>query len=113
MDPATRTSPALDLIDQALTELMDPASPHNALAVYLPVQEGKSQRISRRFPEWLLDHDPGLRVAIVSYELDTAVRWGRDIKQDIALHPSPAVPPRTSQDPHSTRLPLLLPPHPP
>lgn len=98
LDPATRSSPALELVDRALVELMDPASPHNALSVYLPVQEGKSQRISRRFPQWLLDHDQRLRIAIVSFELDTAVRWGRDIKQDIALHPCPAVPPGSCVD---------------
>lgn len=82
LDPTTRDSPALDLIDAALVELVD-GDTHNALAVFLPPQEGKSQRISRRFPEWLLDHNPGLRIAIVSYELDLAMRWGRDIKQDI------------------------------
>jgi hypothetical protein len=42
-----------------------------------------SQRISRRFPEWLLSHNPALRVAIVSYEQEMAVRWGRQILRDI------------------------------
>jgi predicted phage terminase large subunit-like protein len=46
-----------------------------------------SQRCSRRFPEWLLDHNPALRIAIVSYELDLAARWGRDIKHDISAAP--------------------------
>jgi predicted phage terminase large subunit-like protein len=88
LDPARHgTTPALDLIDAALTELMEPGSQVNALAVFLPPQEGKSQKCSRRFPEYLLDHDPSLRIAIVSYEQDTALRWGRDIKQDVALHP--------------------------
>lgn len=88
VDPATATSPALDLIDQAIADLFEPGSPFNALAVFMPPQEGKSQRVSRRTPEWALDHDPTLRVAIVSYELDLAVRWGRDIRQDIILHPN-------------------------
>jgi predicted phage terminase large subunit-like protein len=87
LDPKVGTSPALTLIDDALVELMEASSPVNALAVFLPPQEGKSQKCSRRFPEWLLDHDPTLRIAIVSYEQDTALRWGRDIKQDIALNP--------------------------
>lgn len=84
LDPNTGTSPALDLIDQALVELFD-SDEHDALAVFLPPQEGKSQKCSRRLPEWLLDWNPALRVALVSYELDTALRWGRDVKQDVAL----------------------------
>jgi hypothetical protein len=87
LDMKTAASPALDLIDRELTQLMQPDSPHNALAIFMPPQEGKSQRVSRRFPEWLLDHDPSLRIAIASYGEDLAVRWGRDIKNDVSLHP--------------------------
>jgi predicted phage terminase large subunit-like protein len=84
LDPASRTSKALDLIDQALVDLEE-SREVDALAIFLPPQEGKSQRASRRYPEWLLDNDPALRIALVSYELDTALRWGRDVKQDVAL----------------------------
>lgn len=84
LDPATRTSPALELIDRALVELMAPASPHDALAIFMSPQEGKSQAVARRFPEWLLALNSALRNVIVSFELDTAVRWGREIKRDIA-----------------------------
>lgn len=87
LDDKTGSSPPLEKIDEELIALIDPRSDHNALAVSMPPQEGKSQRCSRRFPEWLLDHDPTLRVAVVSYEQDTAVRWGRDIKMDVALAP--------------------------
>jgi predicted phage terminase large subunit-like protein len=85
LDPKAGTSAALNLIDQALTDLVDGDAPENALMVFIPPQEGKSQLCSRRFPEWLLEHNPELRVAIVSYELDIALRWGRDIKRDIDL----------------------------
>lgn len=91
LDPKHGSSPALDLIDEQLVALMDPDEDFNALAVYMSPQEGKSQKCSRRFPEWLLDHDPSLRIAIVSYEMDTALRWGRDIKNDIALNRCPGV----------------------
>lgn len=84
LDPQTRTSDALDLIDNAIVRLAR-TSEHDALAVFLPPQEGKSQKCSRRTPEWLLDYDSSLRVGIVSYQEDIAVRWGRDIKRDIAL----------------------------
>lgn len=83
LDPRTRTSPALDLIDQALADLVD-GDEHDALAIFMAPQEGKSERVSRRFPEWLLAHDPALRIPIVSYEKEMAVRWGRQIKRDIA-----------------------------
>jgi predicted phage terminase large subunit-like protein len=87
LDRKTVTSPALEAIDDALISLMEPASPVDALMVFMPPQEGKSQRVSRRFVEWLLDHDPALRIAIVSYGDDLALRWGRDIKMDIAMNP--------------------------
>lgn len=86
-DRKQQTSPALEVIDDALVGLMQPDSEFDALAVFMPPQEGKSQLVSRRFPEWLLDHDPSVRIADVSYEQDTALRWGRDVKQDITLHP--------------------------
>jgi predicted phage terminase large subunit-like protein len=88
LDPTTHSSAALDVIDAELAELAD-GHGHDALAVFMPPQEGKSQRCSRRFPEWLLDHNQGLRVAIVSYELDLATRWGRDIKNDVHAHRCP------------------------
>lgn len=84
LDPKTRQSAALDLIDCALVELTDNVTDHDALKILMPPQEGKSQRVSRRYPEWRLEQDPTLRIGIVSYEQDTALRWGRDIKQDIA-----------------------------
>jgi predicted phage terminase large subunit-like protein len=83
MDPLTKASPALDLIDSELVALTDHQTDADALCVFMAPQEGKSERVSRRFPEWLLAHDPTLRIAIVSYEQDTAVRWGRTIKRDV------------------------------
>jgi predicted phage terminase large subunit-like protein len=48
---------------------------------------GKSQRVSRTFPAWLLARNPDLRIAIASYELGTARRWGRAIRNDIIGNP--------------------------
>jgi len=45
-----------------------------------------SQRASRRFPLWALTQNPDLRVAITSYELGVARRWGRAIRDDITQH---------------------------
>jgi predicted phage terminase large subunit-like protein len=44
---------------------------------------GKSERVSRRFPTWLLAHNPNLRIGVASYELETARRWGRTIRDDL------------------------------
>jgi predicted phage terminase large subunit-like protein len=84
LDPTTVQTPALDLIDQALVDVAEGRL--KRLAISLPPQEGKSQRVSRRFPLWLLSRNPDLRIVIASYELGVARRWGRDIRNDIATH---------------------------
>ena len=50
-------------------------------------QEGKSQRLSRTFPLWLLMRNPDARIAIASYEASIARRWGRFIRNDISSNP--------------------------
>jgi predicted phage terminase large subunit-like protein len=85
LDPITRQTPALELVDAELVKVADGES--RRLMIFMPPQEGKSQRVSRRFPTWLLAHDPTLRIGIVSYEKELAVRWGRDIKLDLEMHP--------------------------
>lgn len=93
LEPRTRRTKALDVIDRALADLADDRLPADdggtadALAVFIPAQEGKSTLVSRRFPEWLLRTDPACRVAIVSYELESAMRWGRDIRMDVSHYP--------------------------
>lgn len=84
LDPRWRMSKALALVNEALADLM--LNPHlDALEITIPPQEGKSTLASRRFPECELEANPALRVAIVSYEQEMAVRWGREIKLDVAL----------------------------
>lgn len=82
-DPRVIQTPALELIDRELMALPQT----RRLMVFMPPQEGKSQRCSRTYPEWLLIHDPTLRIGIVSYETELAIRWGRDIKLDVETHP--------------------------
>lgn len=84
LDARTVQTPALDLIDQALVETFN--TPDGRLAISLAPQEGKSQRASRRFPLWALTQNPHLRVAVVSYGLGVARRWGRAIRDDITQH---------------------------
>lgn len=82
LDPATRQTPALELIDQALVDVADGRC--ERLIISMPPQEGKSQRVSRRFPTWLLTRNPDSRIAVASYEHRTARRWGRAIRDDIS-----------------------------
>lgn len=46
-----------------------------------------SQRVSRWFPLWMLLRNQDLRIAIASYELGVARRWGRAIRNEIQAHP--------------------------
>jgi predicted phage terminase large subunit-like protein len=81
----TVQTPALELLD---TELVDVAEGRNdRLMWFMPPQEGKSQRVSRWFPLWMLLRDPTLRIVIASYEFNTARRWGRAIRNEIKSHP--------------------------
>ena len=84
LDPKTRQTPALDLIDQALVRAFN--TPDSRLVISCPPQEGKSQRASRRFPLWALTQNPDLRIAVASYEANIARRWGRAIRDDITQH---------------------------
>lgn len=86
LDRSTKSSRALEVIDERLVALAEGTTRRQQ--IFMPPQEGKSQRVSRRFPAWLLQGDPTLRIAIVSYQLEKAVRWGRDIKRDIDTHPA-------------------------
>jgi predicted phage terminase large subunit-like protein len=83
LDHTTRDSLALQVIDRELVKTADHHVDAGGLMIFMSPQEGKSQRVSRRFPLWLLAHDPSLRIAIVSYEQESAVRWGRQILRDI------------------------------
>lgn len=85
VDPNVVRTPALNLLDRTLVEVADGKCAR--LIWSMPPQEGKSQRVSRTFPAWLLARNPELRIAIVSYELGAARRWGRAIRNDLAERP--------------------------
>jgi predicted phage terminase large subunit-like protein len=84
LDPKTRQTPMLDLLDEELVRLFD--VPDGRLVVSVAPQEGKSQRTSRRFPLWALTQKPDTRIAIASYEHGVARRWGRAIRDDILVN---------------------------
>jgi predicted phage terminase large subunit-like protein len=84
LDPATGRTPALELICRQLVAVAEGRV--DRLIVSMPPQEGKSELTSRRFPLWLLHRNPELRIAITSYELGVARRWGRAIRNDLATY---------------------------
>ncbi|MDX3100455.1 phage terminase large subunit [Nonomuraea angiospora] len=86
IDRGHRQTAMLARIDQELVELFD-GQDDRGLMIFTPPQEGKSERVSRRTPAWLLAHDPTLRIAIISYSADKAVRWGKQILRDVRTHP--------------------------
>jgi predicted phage terminase large subunit-like protein len=85
LDPTTSQTLALDLIDASLVDVAEGRC--DRLIICMAPQEGKSERVSRRTPLWLLSRNPNLRIAIASYEHGVARRWGRAIRNDIAEHP--------------------------
>lgn len=85
LDSRTVRTQALDLIDEALVDVADGLC--DRLIVTMPPQEGKSTRVSRRYPLWLLLRNPEMRIVVASYEHGVARRWGRAVRNDIAEHP--------------------------
>src|SRR4029077_5629884 len=85
LDHRVIQTPALRLLDQHLVDVAG-GRISRPLST-MPPQEGKSQRVSRVFPLWLLLRNPDLRIAICSYEAGIARRWGRLIRKHIPQHP--------------------------
>jgi hypothetical protein len=60
---------------------------HTFLAGRTLLPTHNSQRVSRRWPAWMLSADPTLRIGIVSYGDELATSWGRQIRRDAMAHP--------------------------
>jgi len=85
IDPRTRRTPALDLIDQALVDMFN--SVDGRLIISMPPQEGKSTRVSKDFPIWALTQNPDMRIVTASYAQGLANRNGRAIRNTILTNP--------------------------
>lgn len=85
LNPATVQTPALELIDQALQDLVN--TPDGRLIITMPPQEGKSTRAVKDFVLWSLKHRPWLRVVCASYGQGLANRNGRSIRNLIRSNP--------------------------
>lgn len=84
LDVDWRPTAALSLIDQALVDVAEGRC--KRLMIMLPPQEGKTTLVARTFPLWLLTHRPDMHVVLASYELETAQRVGRGIRDEITMH---------------------------
>lgn len=86
-DPSNVQTPMMNLLDKELVQAYN--TPDARLLITTPPQMGKSQRVSRRFPTWVLAKNPETRIVIASYETGVARRWGRVIRDDITEHGKP------------------------
>src|SRR5215203_3563012 len=85
LDRGTNATPALDLIDTELVRLLD--EPDGRLILSMPPQQGKSTRVAKDFPTWVLKMHPDWRVVAASYSQRLANRNGRAIRWNITHHP--------------------------
>jgi predicted phage terminase large subunit-like protein len=81
LNPKTRQTPALDLIDAELVGVAEGRC--ERLIICMPPQEGKSTRISRYGILWMLYRNPNLRVVLISYGEEMARHFSRQIRGDI------------------------------
>ncbi len=59
---------------------------HTFLAGRSLLPTHNSSLIAYAYPLWLWLRDPDLRIMIISYDNETSVRWGRDIKNALRSH---------------------------
>lgn len=84
LDPKFRRTPALDLINDAITRTL--ATPEGRLIVSMPPQEGKSTLATKWTPAWILAQRPETRIVVASYAANVARRMGRLIRGEIDTH---------------------------
>lgn len=85
LNDKTVTTTALQLIDQALVDLLD--TPDGRLIITMPPQEGKSTRVAKDFPTWVLTQNPDARIVTASYSQALANRNGLAIRRNITTNP--------------------------
>lgn len=84
LHPDYRTTPALQLLNQEITNTLD--TPGGRLIISMPPQEGKTELVRAAVTAQLTRH-PGTRVILGSYAQSLASLGGRAIRDNIALHP--------------------------
>lgn len=73
-----------ELVCEYLDRLLDPEDKEiKKLMIFIPPQHGKSELSSIRFPSYALGKNPNNRIAICSYNSDSARRFNRSCQQVI------------------------------
>jgi predicted phage terminase large subunit-like protein len=81
LDPTTRQTGALDIVDAALVDVAEGRT--DRLIISMPPQEGKSERTTHYGALWMLARDPNLRIGIVSFDGNIASGFSSKIRNDI------------------------------
>lgn len=82
LDPLMVRTKALEVINDAVVDLIDDRIPGNKLVVEMPPQQGKSTLCSYWLPLWVLVCvNPDTRILDISYTDEMARRWGADVKK--------------------------------
>ena len=74
-------TPALQLIDDFLMRAY--ATPNFRGIISMPPQNGKSERVSKMFPAWVLSQNPDTRIVIASYQQQIAERITNELRAAI------------------------------
>lgn len=88
VDPKTKQTPALELIDREVAEAVEAGS---RVIITIPPQEGKSTRVAVWAPVWALMRDPDRRIVVASYAESLARRNAMQARAIINEHGSGAV----------------------
>lgn len=88
LDPTTRQTPALRMIDDAVAKTIRHGG---RLIITMPPQEGKSTRVAVWAPVWTLMRDPEARVVVASYAETLAARNAYQARAIVDEHGSGAV----------------------
>lgn len=84
LDPKFRRTPAIDLMNEAITETLN--TPEGRLILSCSPQEGKSTLATKWTPAWILAQRPDTRIVVASYAANVARRMGRLIRGEIDTH---------------------------
>lgn len=77
----SKQTPALQLIDDFLVRAY--TTPNFRGIISMPPQNGKSERVSKAFPAWVLSQNPDTRIVIASYQQQIAERITNELRISI------------------------------
>lgn len=77
----SKQTPALQLIDDFLMRAY--RTPNFRGIISMPPQNGKSERVSKAFPAWVLSQNPDTRIVIASYQQQIAERITNELRISI------------------------------